>query len=107
MRLSLVEQQIVYLRQQLTHAPRTPLRDPMVPITKPALRRRLPEAIARHFDRSEFDNLLYQLHIQEVEGETVEERARQLVLLVDRHGRGYELIDALKYLRPNLDWSEY
>lgn len=58
------------------------------------------------FDVSELADLIYELGInpEEIRGETISERARELVQYVERNGMLPVLVGACEIKRPSMDW---
>lgn len=75
------------------------------------LRRRklLHVAIADTFNVSEMNVLAGELGIRDgdIDGQMHEERALNLALYMQRHGRFHELIETLKQKRPSVQWSNF
>lgn len=72
-------------------------------------RRFLPVVIAEKFNLSGLRMLAYGLSVdyENLEGETVEDKALSLVLEMQRNGRFGELLGALAAARPKVEWSGF
>ena len=84
-------------------APRTPISDTKVNEYIVNLTRGLEE----YFNDEEMQDLCYvylQVEYENLRGDTKSGRARELVLLMRRHGRLAELKSVLQQLRPNATW---
>ncbi len=68
---------------------------------------RLARGLVEYFNDEEIQDLCFAyLHVEyeDLRGETRSSRARELVLLMSRHGRLEELKEALRLLRPHVSW---
>ena len=67
------------------------------------------EAIASTFSLEELKGLCFDLHIndQNLPGETLLGKARELVQYLERYNRLPELLPRLKELRPHMAWDSY
>ena len=72
-------------------------------------RRFLPVVIAEKFNLSDLRMMAYGLDLdfENLVGETVEDKALSLVLVMQRNGRFSELLKALAGQRPKVDWSKF
>lgn len=63
----------------------------------------LRDCIVEHFNLSEFRTMCFDLGVmyEELEGEAIGDKARELVLLMNRNGRCSELVDYCRTHRPN------
>ena len=68
---------------------------------------KLYQDIARYFNKSELHDLCLRLEIdaESLPGQSKLERARELVLYCDRHGRLLQLVTACRALRPHVAWE--
>lgn len=64
------------------------------------------DCVAQHFNLSEFKTLCFDLGINhdDLEGETLNDKARELVLLLSRNGRCPELVLYCKKHRPSAEF---
>ena len=71
--------------------------DPLIPVVY---------LIRAHFSLEELDELAFEsgIHPDEIPGETLGERARELVLYADNHGLLPVLVGTCQIKRPFLDW---
>jgi len=69
---------------------------------------RLRQLITEHFNLEELRTLCFDLDIKydELGGETLSGKTRELLALLDRHERIPELLDTGKRLRPDAAWAE-
>ena len=65
--------------------------------------KKLRDCIVDHFTLSELRTMCFDLGVsfEELEGETISDKARELVLLLNRLGRCPELVDYCRQQRPN------
>ena len=73
--------------------------DPLIPIV---------HLIKTYFDLDEMDSLAFEsgIQVEEVPGETLSERARELVEYADRHGVLVDLLRTCVVKRPFVAWPE-
>ncbi len=66
------------------------------------------EQIISHFNKGELRSLCFDLEIryENLPGETLDDKARELINYCDRHGILPTLIHRCKELRPNISWLE-
>ncbi len=70
---------------------------------------KLRDQLAEYFNSSELHNLCFDLGIkhERIAGDTIDDKARELVAYCLRHGKFSELVNRCKELRPHLDWSNF
>ncbi len=70
---------------------------------------KLRDILVDHFNSSELHNLCFDLDIkhESIAGNTIEDKARELIEYCFRRGRLEELVNRCRELRPNTDWSEF
>lgn len=68
--------------------------------------KRIRDCIVAHFDDSEFRTLCFDIGINydDLEGETISDKTRELVLMMNRNGRCDELVEYCKSKRPKVDF---
>ncbi|NKQ37371.1 MAG: SAVED domain-containing protein [Chloroflexi bacterium] len=66
------------------------------------------EKIDRHFNDSELRDLCFQLKVdyEDLAGEGKRDKARELVTMMNRHGRLPELVALASQLRPKVKWQD-
>lgn len=67
----------------------------------------LRDHLCEHFNSSELNNLCFDLNIKydSIAGNTIEEKARELIDYCTRYGRIYDLLNHCRELRPHVDWN--
>lgn len=70
---------------------------------------KLRDILVEHFNSSELHNLCFDLGIrhESIAGNTIEDKARELIEYCFRRGKLEELVNRCRELRPNMDWSEF
>jgi hypothetical protein len=66
------------------------------------------QKVDRHFDDSELRDLCFQLGVayEDLPGSGKRDKARELVTLLDRHGRLPDLLTLVGQLRPKVTWQD-
>ena len=69
---------------------------------------KLHDLLTEHFDASELQGLCFQLGLDydELPGSTKPDKARELILYLNRRRRIHELVEAGKTLRPTVQWED-
>ena len=67
----------------------------------------LRRSINKHFNKTEFRNLCFDLSVdyEELGGETLSDKVRELILFLERHHGLDKLLNICAIARPNFDWS--
>lgn len=67
----------------------------------------LRDHLCEHFNSSELNNLCFDLNIkfESIAGNTIEDKARELIDYCTRYGRINDLLNHCRELRPHVDWS--
>lgn len=66
------------------------------------------EKVDRHFNEGELRDLCFHLHVndEDLRGGSKRDKARELVLLMDRHGRLPDLLQQVAIARPKVTWRD-